>query len=119
MDKEQIRIAVAKELGWTKDYIQGNGLDCDMWFHPSSGMCYHDLPKYPDSLDDCQEMLANLKDEELHIFDKHLSEIPEVGYSWLAKPIDLCVAFLQTRKNPSVKEYPEWLVKFVDGIDKL
>jgi hypothetical protein len=64
-------------------------------------------------------MLANLKDEELHIFDKHLSEIPEVGYSWLAKPIDLCVAFLQTRKNPSVKEYPEWLVKFVDGINKL
>ena len=99
MDKEKIRIAVAEELGWRKDFTHGNGLDCDMWFHPSSGMCYDDLPKYSDSLDDCQEMLANLKDEELHIFDKHLAEIPHVGYSWLVKPIDLCIAFLKTRTD--------------------
>ena len=99
MDKEQIRIAVAEELGWTKDFIEGNGLDCDMWFHPKLSMCFYDLPKYVESWGACQEMFDNLKDEELHIFDKHLAEIPEVGYAWLAKPIDLCVAFLKTRTD--------------------
>jgi hypothetical protein len=79
MDKEQIRIAVAKELGWTKDFVEGNGFDCDMWFHPISKMCYYYPTISLDSWDDCQEMLNNLKDEELHIFDKHLSEISEVG----------------------------------------
>jgi hypothetical protein len=124
MDKEQIRIAVAEELGWVfertgqsieRDYHIG----CVTWIATSpegklfeyrkgydeieyltkESVCNDRVSNYPESLDDCQEMLNNLKDEELHIFDKHLSEIPEVGYAWLAKPIDLCVAFLKTRTD--------------------
>lgn len=101
MDKEQIRIAVLEELGYVK-ISDGDESNYPKWKH-NSWDCYEceqrNLLDHTRSLDACQEMLADLKDEELHIFDKHLAEIPHVGYSWLAKPIDLCVAFLKTRTD--------------------
>lgn len=110
MDKEQIRIAVAEELGWAKYFIHGNGLDCDMWFHPSSGMCYHDLPKYPDSLDACVEFESTLDTAKLQ--NRYQFEIADICWGdeergdnqvvfnqLTARPIQRCIAFLKTRNN--------------------
>ncbi len=110
MNKNKINILVGEELGWV--YV-GSDSYTDWYLSPKNAPLMRvdpvpydvvnhrrqQIPKFIDSLDLCHQIIKSLTDEELHIFNKHLIEIPHVSYSWAAQPIDFCIAFLKTRNK--------------------
>lgn len=37
------------ELGWTKEFIEGNGIDAELWISPNKKIAIYELPKDFDS----------------------------------------------------------------------
>jgi hypothetical protein len=53
LTQEQKRIKLAEFAGWRINYIDGNGLDCDVWIHPDGQQCWaKELAPLPDYFND-------------------------------------------------------------------
>lgn len=73
MKPEQQRIAIAEACGWTKEYIHGNGIDDEVWIHPTTQKCWlAELDVLPDYLNDLNEMhkaVESLRENQFHYVD--------------------------------------------------
>lgn len=113
MENECWNNLIAKSLGWTQiELYEDNagpsfysGLppskigtdESNNWTILVSKNREH-IPNYAYDLNACRAMLMSLSADELHLMDRHLAEIPNVGYNFLAKPSELCEAYLKTKK---------------------
>ena len=110
MTDEQMRIAVAMELGWTDVRVLK---DPDIDFEwpagiPPGGTTRAAVSDYPNSRDDCAEFEATLTPDEEHQYVKELMRLidPCVGvyiykatYTYKATARQRCEAFLRTRNR--------------------
>ncbi len=42
--EQQIKEKTARSIGWTQEFIEGNGVDADLWVSPDKAVAYHNLP---------------------------------------------------------------------------
>lgn len=48
MNTENERIAIGR--GWRKEFIQGNGIDSEMWISPDNKKAFYELPKMTEKM---------------------------------------------------------------------
>lgn len=107
MTNDEIRIAVADLCGWKKHMRIGRGFSGrptseDGWLMPNGTFVRGGSqfpPNYPESLDACAEMEANLKDEnEKRLYISHLVNTLKSGeFAVMAPANNRCRAFLSTK----------------------
>lgn len=80
MTREQKTIKLAEFEGWRKEYIHGNGMDCDVWIHPNGKDCRAE-EWFPDYFND-NEYCRKLENE--HVQTKGYDA--EAYYYWNVLP---------------------------------
>lgn len=121
MTKDEIRIAVAEAMGWTRmdeDFnpgVHGKTLftcgtslqgtpPCDK-DKPEDDQAYEKVPNYPESLDACAEFERALTEDECVEYNSWLVSVigPTVRlaksdtWTWGALPMQRCEAFLRVK----------------------
>lgn len=124
MTPEQIRVAVAEELGWRM--VEGTlafppKTLIDEWLaslpkeqaDQVMAVDYCEIPNYDSDLNACHEMEKSLTNEQIQRYSEQLSKIvvplkalfppfvnpPATRYIWHATPIQRCEAFLRVRNK--------------------
>jgi len=79
LTQEQKRIKLAEAAGWRKEYIHSNGVDDDVWIHPTSGKCWlaemSVLPDYFNDLNAVHELESKLTHQQHLTYRKKLWDI--------------------------------------------
>ncbi len=100
MDKEKQLLKIAELLGWKWDstWFASKGKWNDFWKN-AEGESFLGLPDWVSNLNAIHQAVIQLTDDDLDkclLFDKHLAEIPHIGFSWAADAEDFCEALLKT-----------------------
>ena len=125
MSPEKQQIAILQACGWRKEYIHGNGMDCEVWIHPDGKQCWPEelapLPRYLSDLNAMHEAeKVFLKSDE----DKRQQKLRadyrnelfvacELEPMWHATAAQRAEAFLKTIGK--WEESPRWQDDAEDG----
>lgn len=88
MTQKEKQIKLLEARGWKKEYIDGNGIDDEVWIHPSTNKCWiADIAPLPDHFSDlnaCHELEHNMSDsdyrEYCNLLDKDCVDERGFGY---------------------------------------
>lgn len=76
MTQKEKQIKLLEARGWKKEYIDGNGVDDEVWIHPSTNKCWiadiAPLPDYFNNLNACAELEAILTHSQYRKFAETL-----------------------------------------------
>jgi hypothetical protein len=106
MTREQKAIKLAEFEGWRKEYIHGNGMDCDVWIHPNGKDCFAEewFPNYFEDLNSIRKLEEKLTGDQWFLYRDELRLI-------VLGPIRMVSEFAKADIHASAEQKSEALGK--------